>query len=665
MKAGVRWLLLAILTATGIGGAYALSEAFRTDARDAWRAEASQAARWLSSTLLGWLEESYAPLSGLAVLFENSNEVTEAEFRGATDALEARATAFFIDAAAVARPGPGGNVWAVEFSNDPFGALSPDTPLDQHPVILEAIRVALERPEQIILGRAFSVPNAPRYSPVALAISDSRGPLVVIGLINFDAIVRGLFDIHKLQGLQLHVQGRFEEPGGPGPQRQVIGEPMAAPLYSVSTRTVSAGADLSITWDMNQQFENGPQEDLANFALVAGIGGTLFISLIIGLLLERDRSISARVRAATAELAESQERFALTVRGSGDGLWEYDARTGEHWFSPRFKEILGYRDEELPNTLEAWKAQVHPNDIEAATAAFDAHLGKDVPHDIEYRMRTKQGDYVWMRARAKSLRDEDGRAYRTSGSVRDITARKQMETDIIEAKEKAEVLSRNFSNFLESTSDLVYMKDVDLRYLACSKPLAEMLGYDDWHDIVGKTEDEIQKAESSIRFKRKPELSVLQEGKVIELTEDIIRHGDKVGWASTIKKPLADAGGATVGILSISRDVTQIMEMTEALKEAKEQAEEATRAKSDFLANMSHEIRTPMNAIIGHVASVSANGARNQTTQLCGEGSALGGIAAWHHQRYPRLLQDRGRQSWIWSPSTSTSRMSSTTFPTW
>ena len=98
MRTALTWILLILLAFGGISGSYALSEAFRTDARQAWEAEASQAARWLSGTLLGWLEESYAPLSGLAILFENSREVTEIEFLGATDALEARATSFFIDA---------------------------------------------------------------------------------------------------------------------------------------------------------------------------------------------------------------------------------------------------------------------------------------------------------------------------------------------------------------------------------------------------------------------------------------------------------------------------------------------------------------------------------------------------------------------------------------
>ena len=80
MKTAITWTLLLLLAVGGIGGSYALSEAFRTNAREAWEAEASQAARWLSGTVLGWLDESYAPLSGLAILFENSRGLPRLSF---------------------------------------------------------------------------------------------------------------------------------------------------------------------------------------------------------------------------------------------------------------------------------------------------------------------------------------------------------------------------------------------------------------------------------------------------------------------------------------------------------------------------------------------------------------------------------------------------------
>jgi PAS domain S-box-containing protein len=132
----------------------------------------------------------------------------------------------------------------------------------------------------------------------------------------------------------------------------------------------------------------------------------------------------------TEELKTSEERFELAIRGSGDALWEFDGRTGEYWFSPRFAELLGFAEGELTNSIDTWTSLVHPDDREAAGAAFSAHLAKTVPYDIEYRMRANSGDYRWFRARARSLRDKQGRAYRTSGSISDITERKRAEGEM-------------------------------------------------------------------------------------------------------------------------------------------------------------------------------------------------------------------------------------------
>ncbi|TXS96481.1 transporter substrate-binding domain-containing protein [Parahaliea maris] len=183
------------------------------------------------------------------------------------------------------------------------------------------------------------------------------------------------------------------------------------------------------------------------------------------------------------------------------------------------------------------------------------------------------------------VRDADGDVIGVGGVSTDIT-------ELVQARETAERLSRDFSNFLESTSDLVYMKDRKLRFVAVSKPLARLLGYDDWHKLVGRTHAEILQENSRINLNPALDEDVMASGEVMELTEDIIHYGDRRGWVSTIKKPLLTAAGKTMGILSLSRDITD-------LEEAREAANEANRAKSNFLANMSHEIRTPMNAIIG------------------------------------------------------------------
>jgi two-component system sensor histidine kinase/response regulator len=319
---GLNGLLLVLIAVLGSGGTYFLSDAFRSDARRAWESEAAQAARWLSGTVLNWLEESYAPISAVATLFEQSPKVTESQFLGAVDALEARATALFLDDLVVLRSSGTDDRedWVVRFTTDRLGALAPGARASNAPEISDAIEIALTRSGQTVLGRPFTDPQGARYSPVALAVRDSQGELVIVGMLNYDALVEGLFRINGAEGLSLLVEGRFHTHGARGGLIRVLGSPDPEALYSVTTRTISAGTDLSLVWDFNRRFAGGPKEALSDFTLWSGMGGTAIVTLFIGFLLQRNRTISARVREATAALIEAKEQAEEATRAKSDFL---------------------------------------------------------------------------------------------------------------------------------------------------------------------------------------------------------------------------------------------------------------------------------------------------------------------------------------------------------
>lgn len=144
---------------------------------------------------------------------------------------------------------------------------------------------------------------------------------------------------------------------------------------------------------------------------------------------------------AEAALRASEERYQVAVRGSSDGIWDWNILTHEMYFSPRFKELLGYDDHEVENVFASLSSRLHPDDEHGLTAAVDAHLTKRTPYDVEYRLRTKSGHYRWFRARGQAVWNEQGRAVRMAGSVTDITGNKTAEKALADAA--AELAGRN------------------------------------------------------------------------------------------------------------------------------------------------------------------------------------------------------------------------------
>jgi two-component system, sensor histidine kinase and response regulator len=164
------------------------------------------------------------------------------------------------------------------------------------------------------------------------------------------------------------------------------------------------------------------------------------------------RDITKR-KNAEKTIIESEERFALTTAGSGDGLWDIKIPSRHIWYSARFRQMLGYKDEtDYPNILESWSNGLHPDDKEATLNAFYSHLEKGAPYDVVYRLITKQGKWRWFHARGRSLRDDSGAPYRTAGSITDVTNYKQQEIELAVAKDAAEAASQAKGEFLANMS---------------------------------------------------------------------------------------------------------------------------------------------------------------------------------------------------------------------
>lgn len=169
---------------------------------------------------------------------------------------------------------------------------------------------------------------------------------------------------------------------------------------------------------------------------------------------------------AEQQLQESEERYALALRGTSDGIWDWNVVTGEAVHSAGWKALLGFAGDELPDLASSFFDRVHPDDLAHVRAETRNHFERREPFDVQCRVRHKDGSYRWIQSRAQALWDEEGRPYRMVGATTDITGRKQTEEALQLAKYT-----------VDHATEAIYWVGSDAELLDVNDAATVMLGY--------------------------------------------------------------------------------------------------------------------------------------------------------------------------------------------
>ncbi|MER9739600.1 PAS domain S-box protein [Mesorhizobium sp. M0187] len=204
-------------------------------------------------------------------------------------------------------------------------------------------------------------------------------------------------------------------------------------------------------------------------------------------LVSQIEDIDAR-KQSEARIAEAETRWNFALASAGQGVWDLDMRKGGTTYSATWVKMLGYADGELDGDPDRWLAMIHPDDRENVAEADRAHLEGRTPFfEAEFRMRHKDGHWVWILDRGKTLeRDKDGRLVRAIGSLTDITQRKQTEESLIVSAAMLADEKERLRVTLQSIGDAVICTDAANR-ITFMNPVAEKLTGVVGAEALGKT----------------------------------------------------------------------------------------------------------------------------------------------------------------------------------
>ncbi len=259
------------------------------------------------------------------------------------------------------------------------------------------------------------------------------------------------------------------------------------------------------------------------------------------------RDITQRKQIQEA-LRESEERWQLALRGNNDGIWDWNVKTDEVFYSTRWKEMLGYEDDEISNHLDEWATRVHPDDIDWVTQVVQDHFARKTQFYItEHRLRCKDQTYKWILSRGQALWDEDGNVVRMAGSHTDISDRKRTEEEL---RQSEEFLQR----IIKSTPDCIKVLDLEGRLLYMSLGGQALLEIDNLSSVIHS--QWVNYWQGIYHQLARSAVETALAGSVGKFQGYCPTAKGTPKWWEVVITPLVDYQGKPEKLLSVSRDIT-------------------------------------------------------------------------------------------------------------
>jgi PAS domain S-box-containing protein len=270
---------------------------------------------------------------------------------------------------------------------------------------------------------------------------------------------------------------------------------------------------------------------------------------------------------AQGALERSEEKFRLAMETTNDALWDWNIVTNEVYRNPRHARMLGYEPGEVLPSLEEWEKRIHPDDKTHVLGALKEHLaGRSNSLRIEYRLKTKSGDYIWVLGRGKVVAyGDDGSPVRMIGTNIDITERKEAENALRESEEK-------YRTLVETGSEAIATIDANAIFTFMNKTAAKRMGGTP-RDLVGKTMWDLFPKDIADRQAANVQ-KVIRTGRPANLTE-LTNVAGELRWCNTTIEPLRDSAGEVTAAMVVARDIHELIQAEEKVRALSSAAEQS------------------------------------------------------------------------------------------
>jgi two-component system NtrC family sensor kinase len=317
-------------------------------------------------------------------------------------------------------------------------------------------------------------------------------------------------------------------------------------------------------------------------------GATAEASEALGLLLDVGASLLHSWHEAHPPLPpgewEELEQLRQTLASVQEEVWSLDGTTGELKVSRRWREILGYAEDEAPRTIRAWETHFcHPEDLPRIERSFQEHAVGSTPYaEFEYRARAKDGEWAWLRSRARvAARDAQGRPTRLVGTDTDLTALKRSE--------------ERLSALLQAIPDLIFRQSVDGTFLdfSCSTAQETLMRPE---DFVGRNMRELPMPRHVVDMTFENIAKVLREGLVAIYDYEMELPQGRQSYEARMVRSGPDE------VVSIIRNVTERRLVEE--RQAQLIQAEKLASLGQMAAGLAHEINNPVSYVTSNLRAL-------------------------------------------------------------